>query len=97
MKDFDSKWLTYGDDKLVRSIPQITIEKTSQLKKDDAELLKLGSYTSITRFEREVESYENEASKKAKNNMAVMLRTNAYSLSQNPSLLDNTIYLVKQP
>lgn len=95
LKDFDTRWLSFEDDKLTRSIPQITIEKTSQLKKEDAELLKEGSYTTITRFERDVESYENEAAKKAKNNRAVMLRTNAYSLTQNPNLLDNTIYLVK--
>lgn len=96
LKEFDTRWLSYDDDKLIRSIPQITIEKTSQLKKEDAELLKEGSYTSITRFERDVESFENETAKKAKNNKAVMLRTNTYSLSQNPSLLDNTIYLVKE-
>lgn len=95
LKDFDTRWLSYEDDKLTRSIPQITIEKTSQLKKEDAELLKEGSYTTITRFERDVESYENENAKKAKNNRAVMLRTNAYSLTQSPNLLDNTIYLVK--
>jgi len=96
LKEFDTRWLSYDDGKLTRSIPQITIEKTAQLKKEDAELLKEGSYTSITRFERDVESYENESAKKAKNNRAVMLRTNAYSLSQNPNLLDNTIYLVKE-
>lgn len=95
LKDFDTRWLSYEDDKLTRSIPQITIEKTSQLKKEDAELLKEGSYTTITRFEKDVESYENENAKKAKNNRAVMLRTNAYSLTQSPNLLDNTIYLVK--
>lgn len=95
LKEFDTHWLTFENDKLIRSIPQITIEKTSQLKKEDAELLKEGSYTTITRFEKDVESYENEAAKKAKNNRAVMLRTNAYSLTQNPNLLDNTIYLVK--
>lgn len=94
--DFETPWLTYDDDKLIRSIPQFTIEKTNQLKKEDAELLKAGSYTSITRFERDVESYENESAKKSKNNKAVMLRTNTHSLSQNPSLLDNTIYLTKE-
>src|SRR5690606_20988461 len=56
LKDFDTRWLSFEDDKLTRSIPQITIEKTSQLKKEDAELLKEGSYTTITRFERDVES-----------------------------------------
>lgn len=96
LKDFETRWLSFEDDKLIRSIPQITIEKTSKLKKEDAELLKEGSYTCITRFERDVESFENETAKKAKNNKAVMLRTNAYSLSQNPALLDNTIYLIKE-
>lgn len=95
-KEIESRWLSFEDGKLVRSIPQITIEKANQFKKEDADLLKLGSYTSITRFERDVESYENSEAKQAKNNKAVMLRTNAYNLTQNPSLLDNTIYLVKE-
>ncbi len=95
-KEIESRWLTFDDDKLVRSIPQITIEKANQFKKEDADLLRLGSYTSITRFERDVVSFENSDAKQAKNNRAVMLRANAYSLTQNPSLLDNTIYLVKE-
>ena len=95
-KEIESRWLSFDDGKLVRSIPQITIEKANQFKKEDADLLKLGSYTSITRFERDVESFDNSEAKQAKNNKAVMLRTNAYSLTQNPSLLDNTIYLVKE-
>jgi len=95
-KEIESRWLTFDQDMLIRSIPQITVEKANQFKKEDADLLKLGSYTSITRFEREVESFENPDAKQAKNNKAVMLRTNAYSLTQNPSLLDNTIYLVKE-
>ena len=95
-KEIESRWLSFDDVKLVRSIPQITIEKANQFKKEDADLLKLGSYTSITRFEREVESFENSEAKQSKNDKAVMLRTNAHSLTQNPSLLDNTIYLVKE-
>lgn len=95
-KEIESRWLTFEDNKLIRSIPQITIEKANQFKKEDADLLKLGSYTSITRFEKDVASFENAEAKLAKNNRAVMLRTNAYSLTQNPSLLDNTIYLLKE-
>ncbi len=96
IKEIESCWLTFEDGKLVRSIPQITVEKANQFKKEDADLLKAGSYTSITRFEREIESFENPEAKQAKNNKAMMLRTNAYSLTQNPSILDNTIYLVKE-
>lgn len=96
LKEIEARWLSYDDDKLVRSIPQITVEKVNQIKKEDADLLKQGSYTSITRFERDVESFENPEAKLAKNNKAVMLRTNAYSLTQNSSLLDNTIYLIKE-
>ena len=95
IKEIESRWLSFEDGKLVRSIPQITIEKANQFKKEDADLLKAGSYTSITRFEREIGSFENPEAKLAKNNKAIMLRTNAYSLTQNPSTLDNTIYLVK--
>ena len=95
IEELESDWITFSDNKLIRSIPNITVEKAKQLKTEDAEALKLGSYTSITRFESEIESVENPEAKLAKNNKAVMLRTSTYKMTVNSGLLDNTIYLVK--
>jgi hypothetical protein len=90
-KEYD--WLTWDGQKLVRSVPEINIEKSKKLKQDEIDLLKQGSYTSISRFERSVEKFDNSDAKLSQNKLNVMVRTNTYLLSQNPNLLENTIYL----
>ena len=92
--ELNNQWLQFEDNTLVRSIPQITIQKATDMKKEDSELLKSGIYTSITRFEDDVDSFTNSTAKKSKNNKAVMLRTDPYTLTLHPSVLDNTISLV---
>jgi hypothetical protein len=94
MKELDHNWMVWDGTKLVRSIPDITVEQTKKLKSEDIELLKQGNYTSITRFERQVDRFENDNAVLSKNKMAVMIKTNPYLLSQNYNLLENTIYLV---
>lgn len=93
--ELDHNWLIFADHSLQRSVPEITIEKSKEIQANDRQLLKQGSYTSITRFEKEIDSYDNENSKVSANKKAIMLRTDPYSLTQNPNLLDNTIYLKK--
>lgn len=93
--ELEQTWLTFSDQTLVRSIPQITVKKSREINQGDRDLLKNGSYTSITRFQSEVDHFDNEDSRLSKNKKAVMIRTDPYSLTQNPNLLDNTIYLVK--
>lgn len=93
--ELDHKWLTYEDNMLIRSIPQITVNKARELNPEDRESLRTGNYTSITRFEKEVVRCENSGCVISKNKKAVMVRTDPYSLTQKPDLLDNTIYLVK--
>ena len=94
IKELDHNWMVWDGSKLVRSIPDITVEQTKKLKSEDIDLLKQGNYTSITRFERAVDRFENENAVLSKNKMAVMIKTNPYLLSQNYNLLENTIYLV---
>ncbi len=94
LPELEETWLTFEEDKLVRSIPQITVQKAKEINTEDRALLKNGSYTSITRFYKEVDQCENDRCVVSKNRMAVMLRTDPYSLTQNPNLLDNAIYLV---
>ena len=93
IKELDHKWMSWDGQKLVRSIPDVTIEKTKELKAEDIELLKKGNYASITRFERAVDRFDNANALLSQNKMAVMIKTNPYLLSQNYSLLENTIYL----
>jgi hypothetical protein len=89
-------WLQWVDNSFVRSVPEFTIKKVSNLTVEETELLKQGSYISITRFKKEVKDFTNDKAVLAKNKLAVMLKTNLYSLSQNPNLLENTIYLSPQ-
>ncbi len=93
--ELEHEWLTFDDDVLVRSIPQITVAKTREINREDREMLKTGTYTSITRFQHEVDRCENTTCSISKNKKAVMVRTDPYSLTQNPNLLDNSIYLTK--
>jgi hypothetical protein len=93
LPQLDYNWLTWDGNKLVRSIPEITERKISEINLNDIELLKKGTYTSITRFEREVEKFENTFAQLSKSKMAVMIKTDVYRLKENQNLLENTIYL----
>ncbi len=89
----DHNWLTWDGNKLVRSIPEITGKKINEINDTDIELLKKGSYTSITRFDKVVEKFENQAAQLSKSKMAVMVKTDTYRLKENQDILENTIYL----
>ncbi len=93
--ELDYNWLVFNNNALERSVPELTIKKSKEINEGDRDLLRNGSYTSITRFEAEVDRYDNEKAQISANHKAVMIRTDPYSLSQNPKLLDNVIYLKK--
>ncbi len=86
-------WLTWNENEFSRSIPALSSTISDRLKRDDIELLKNGSYISITRFEKPIEKQTNANAKISANRLAVMIRTNPYLLTQNTEILKNTIYL----
>jgi hypothetical protein len=88
-------WLLFEKNKVVRSVPILSLDLTSRLKKEDSEALKRGKYTSISRFDRPIERFDNSVAKLSANKMAVMIQTTPFSLIQNIKLLENTIYLVE--
>ena len=88
-------WLLFEKNKVVRSVPILSLDLTSRLKKEDSEDLKKGKYTSISRFDRPIERFDNSVAKLSANKMAVMIQTTPFSLIQNIKLLENTIYLVE--
>ncbi len=92
-KEIENVWLTWEGNRLIRSVPSITGDLTSRLKKEDIEGLKKGNYVSITRFDRTIEKCDNIASQISANKMAVMLKMSPYALIQNVHLLDNSILL----
>lgn len=89
----DHNWLTWDGNKLVRSIPEITGRKINEINDTDIELLKKGSYTSITRFDKAVEKFENPSAQLSKSKLAVMVKTDTYRLRENQEILENIIYL----
>jgi hypothetical protein len=89
----EHNWLSWDGNKLVRSIPEITGRKIKELNDSDVEQLKRGTYTSITRFDRVVDKFENREAQLNKSKMAVMVRTNTYRLKENQDVLENIIYL----
>ena len=91
--ELNHNWITWDGTKLTRSIPTITLNKVKELKQSDIDQLKLGTYTSISRFDKTVEKFVNPAAILSKNKQAVMIKTDAYSLKQNPAILENVIYL----
>ena len=90
----DFSWLFWDSKVLERSVPSIATNKLKGITENDLSLLKTGTYTSITRFDRGVERFENPLSKLSKDKKALMLRTDTYSLKEKHSLLENTIYLI---
>jgi len=91
----EAKWIEWDGSVLTRSVPSITSEKFKRIDKKDDELLKQGTYTSITRFDRQIEKFDNEKSKLSKSLTALMLRVDTYSLKENEKLLENRIFLGK--
>jgi hypothetical protein len=91
--ELDHKWLIFSGTHLERSVPKITLKKSKQITAKDQLKLKEGTYTSITRFDKEIRAFNNDSAKLSTNKKAIMLRTDTYSLVQNPRLLDNLIDL----
>lgn len=87
------QWISWSNNTLSRSIPKIAVDQVKNLKADDMELLKQGTYACITRFDREIEKFDNESAILAKNKQAVMLRLNTHALIKNVDLMANKIYL----
>ncbi len=92
-EDLSHNWISWEGLKLTRDIPELNLKKTKELTANEIELLTQGKYTSITRFDRAVEKFDNPSAKLSASKMAIMLQTNTYSLLQNAKLLENTIYL----
>jgi hypothetical protein len=89
------KWIQWDGNVLSRTIPDITSDKLKTLDSKDDELLKLGTYTAISRFDRKIEKFDNPNAKLSKSLTATMLKVDTYSLKENENLLDNRIFLSK--
>ena len=92
-ENLSHNWISWEGQKLTRDIPDLSFKKSKELTANEIDLLTQGKYTSITRFDRTIEKFDNSTAKLSASKMAIMLQTNTYSLLQNAKLLENTIYL----
>ncbi len=86
-------WIKWEDQTLYRSIPQIAPQELKRLKSEEREQLKNGTYTSFTRFDKEIAEFDNTKGQLSKNKKAIMLRIDPNSLLSNTGLLTNRIKL----
>lgn len=91
--DFSFNWISWNGSKFERSIPEYSHNQIKDLKQEDLNLLKTGSYTLISRFSKPVEKCDNPNAVISKSKTAVMLKANAYALTKSSKILENTIYL----
>ena len=86
-------WISYDGRVMIRKVPNFDLWSVPKIKTEDTELLKKGNYTSITRFENLVNSFDNTDAKLSKNEHAVMLRKSAFEVFNNHTAMDNIIYV----
>lgn len=89
--NFDFDWVKWENNTLTRNNLQIPSDQLRKLKVEDVELLKTGSYVSITRFQDPIIEYSNELSKLSGDLKALMIKTSAFSLAENTQSFKNTI------
>jgi hypothetical protein len=90
---YNSNWITWDGKTLSRMIPNAIAVKAKSYENSDLDLLKNGSYTSISRFDRAIDKTTNVNAKINPAKTATMLRVNTYDLRQNNHLIENTISL----
>ena len=86
-----TNWLEWNGFQLTRNIPEIVNDRFQNSSWLDRDLLKVGSYTSITRFDNPVISFSNIFSKLSKNGIAVMTKVTTEELLDNSQILKNNI------
>jgi hypothetical protein len=92
-EELNHNWISWDGKTLKRNSPLMSLTISEQLKETDLDLLKTGSYTTISRFDRAIDKVEQSNTKINPSRTAAMLKVNTYDLQKNNSLLDNCIYL----
>lgn len=92
-KEWKENWVSFDGKVLNRNIPLLSMSLSDQIRPEDLNLLKTGSYTSINRFDRAINKVEKTSAKINPSKTACMLKVNTYDLQNNFSLIDNCIYL----
>ena len=89
---FNENWLSWDGKQLVRSIPNFQTP-LNKLKPEDQEALKKGKYIAVSRFDKPIAKCDNSNAQISPTKTAVMVKSTAFAVATNPSLLKNTIQL----
>ena len=92
---YDYDWISYKGKVLKRNTPVFYLEQIKVFGQKDIEKLKTGSYTSITRFNSKIDTFENVNSLKSKSGTALMIKITPDMLLNNQTILNNKIILKK--
>ncbi|NDF60737.1 MAG: hypothetical protein EB100_06605, partial [Crocinitomicaceae bacterium] len=92
-ESIEGDWITWDGKTLNRIIPSAIASKSNSFENADVDLLRNGTYTSISRFDKPILSVSNGNCKLNPSKTASMLQVNTYNLKMNNSLIENTITL----
>ena len=89
----EEDWISWDGKTLNREIPSVVTSKVKTFEYSEMDLLKSGTYTSITRFDKPILKTSNSNCKLNPARTASMLQVNTFDLKLNNSLIENTITL----
>ena len=89
----EEDWISWDGKTLNREIPSAVTSKVKTFEYSEMDLLKSGTYTSITRFDKPILKTSNSNCKLNPARTASMLQVNTFDLKLNNSLIENTITL----
>jgi len=88
-------WISFKNKTLLKRVPIFYLDEIKKFGEKEIDKLKTGTYTSITRLESKIDTFENDLSIRSKSNMSLMIKTTPDMLLMNKSILDNKIILEK--
>lgn len=92
--EYNGTWISFDGKSLNRMVPPAIAQKALEYKNSDIDLLKTGTYVSISRFDRSVDRNSNSNVKINPSKTATMIRVNTYDLRLNNKLIENTTFLI---
>ena len=87
-------WIVWNGNQLERVIPSIVAQRIKENNETDNELLKTGTYTCISRFQKPIAETSHPQCKLNPSKTVAMLRINTLDIKLNPSLLEHTLTLL---
>jgi len=92
--ELNESWIAWDGKTLKRSVPLTAFKRSNEMTSSDVDLLKTGTYTSISRFDRSIDRTENVNAKLNPSKLACMLKVNTFDLRNNNKLIENSITLI---